>query len=231
MSITVRPGQGALSHAWRCGRIRRTARQSKCAEARHLHHAGDRRASAGSSMDPPIAEAAARPQVRCRSRGVSTRYGTHADAKLAFPSFAPASHHNRRQAGADARSASGSACVFPVCNSTSLSNGPRCGARTRAGRPCRSSAVYGKRHCRMHGGALGIRRARRQVSDSTASHVIHGGGKRCLFHGPGMVAIAPAEKCHQKTGINQSACRHSRLTSSTFSFVRSGLVATDQPNR
>ena len=155
MSITVRPGQGALSHAWRCGRIRRTARQSKCAEARHLHHAGDRRASAGSSMDPPIAEAAARPQVRCRSRGVSTRYGTHADAKLAFPSFAPASHHNRRQAGADARSASGSACVFPVCSSTSPSNGPRCGARTRGGRPCRSPAVYGKRRCRMHGGAVG----------------------------------------------------------------------------
>jgi len=32
---------------------------------------------------------------------------------------------------------------------------PRCGARTRAGRPCMSPAVRGKRRCRMHGGAEG----------------------------------------------------------------------------
>ena len=32
---------------------------------------------------------------------------------------------------------------------------PRCGARTRAGTPCRSPAVAGKRRCRMHGGAAG----------------------------------------------------------------------------
>ena len=31
----------------------------------------------------------------------------------------------------------------------------RCGARTRAGTPCRSPAVTGKRRCRMHGGAAG----------------------------------------------------------------------------
>ena len=31
----------------------------------------------------------------------------------------------------------------------------RCGARTRAGAPCRSPAVSGKRRCRMHGGAPG----------------------------------------------------------------------------
>ncbi len=29
---------------------------------------------------------------------------------------------------------------------------PRCGARTRSGRPCRSPAVRGQRRCRMHGG-------------------------------------------------------------------------------
>ncbi len=33
--------------------------------------------------------------------------------------------------------------------------GPRCGARTRSGSPCRSPAVRGKRRCRMHGGAAG----------------------------------------------------------------------------
>ena len=29
---------------------------------------------------------------------------------------------------------------------------PRCGAKTRAGTPCRGPAVRGKRRCRMHGG-------------------------------------------------------------------------------
>jgi hypothetical protein len=32
---------------------------------------------------------------------------------------------------------------------------PRCLARTRSGKPCRSPAVKGKRRCRMHGGAPG----------------------------------------------------------------------------
>lgn len=32
---------------------------------------------------------------------------------------------------------------------------PRCGSKTRAGTPCRSPAVSGKRRCRMHGGAKG----------------------------------------------------------------------------
>jgi hypothetical protein len=32
---------------------------------------------------------------------------------------------------------------------------PRCGAKTRAGTPCRSPVVAGKKRCRMHGGAPG----------------------------------------------------------------------------
>jgi hypothetical protein len=32
---------------------------------------------------------------------------------------------------------------------------PRCGARTRHGKPCQSPSVRGKRRCRMHGGAQG----------------------------------------------------------------------------
>lgn len=32
------------------------------------------------------------------------------------------------------------------------STAPRCGAKTRAGTPCRGPAVVGKRRCRMHGG-------------------------------------------------------------------------------
>ncbi len=31
----------------------------------------------------------------------------------------------------------------------------RCGAKTRAGRPCRAPVVRGKGRCRMHGGAPG----------------------------------------------------------------------------
>jgi hypothetical protein len=31
----------------------------------------------------------------------------------------------------------------------------RCGAKTRSGRPCGSPSVYGKKRCRMHGGAAG----------------------------------------------------------------------------
>ena len=30
-----------------------------------------------------------------------------------------------------------------------------CGARTRAGRPCRVPAINGRRRCRLHGGAPG----------------------------------------------------------------------------
>jgi uncharacterized protein YjcR len=32
---------------------------------------------------------------------------------------------------------------------------PRCGAKTRMGRPCKSPSVQGKKRCRMHGGAPG----------------------------------------------------------------------------
>jgi hypothetical protein len=32
---------------------------------------------------------------------------------------------------------------------------PRCGAKTRSGKPCMAPAVSGKRRCRMHGGAFG----------------------------------------------------------------------------
>src|SRR6516165_5232730 len=40
-------------------------------------------------------------------------------------------------------------------NTGPMLSSPRCGARTRSGKPCMSPAVSGKRRCRMHGGALG----------------------------------------------------------------------------
>jgi hypothetical protein len=36
-----------------------------------------------------------------------------------------------------------------------LAKAPRCGAKTRAGHPCRQAAVWGRARCRMHGGARG----------------------------------------------------------------------------
>jgi hypothetical protein len=36
-----------------------------------------------------------------------------------------------------------------------LAKAPRCGARTRAGHPCKQAAVSGRARCRIHGGAKG----------------------------------------------------------------------------
>ena len=36
-----------------------------------------------------------------------------------------------------------------------MNRAPRCGAKTRAGHPCRQAAVKGRARCRMHGGAKG----------------------------------------------------------------------------
>jgi hypothetical protein len=38
---------------------------------------------------------------------------------------------------------------------SNLAKARRCGARTRAGHPCRQAAVTGRTRCRMHGGARG----------------------------------------------------------------------------
>ncbi len=40
-------------------------------------------------------------------------------------------------------------------NTSPMLASPRCGAKTRSGRPCNSPAVRGKKRCRMHGGAKG----------------------------------------------------------------------------
>ncbi len=40
-------------------------------------------------------------------------------------------------------------------NTAPMRYSPRCGAKTRSGKPCQSPAVSGRRHCRMHGGADG----------------------------------------------------------------------------
>src|SRR5271166_1563680 len=51
---------------------------------------------------------------------------------------------------------------------------PRCGARTRAGCPCRAPAVRGKRRCRMHGGRSTGPRTPKGLEDMRAARTIHG---------------------------------------------------------
>jgi glucans biosynthesis protein len=43
----------------------------------------------------------------------------------------------------------------PGGNSAAMQSSRRCGAKTRAGKPCRAPAARGKKRCRMHGGAPG----------------------------------------------------------------------------
>lgn len=40
-------------------------------------------------------------------------------------------------------------------NTGPMTASPRCGAKTRSGKACRTPAVQGKARCRMHGGAQG----------------------------------------------------------------------------
>jgi len=51
---------------------------------------------------------------------------------------------------------------------------PRCGARTRAGCPCRAPAIHGKLRCRMHGGRSTGPRTPEGRARIAAAHTIHG---------------------------------------------------------
>lgn len=42
-----------------------------------------------------------------------------------------------------------------IRNTGPMTASPRCGARTRRGDACRAPAIYGRKRCRMHGGAEG----------------------------------------------------------------------------
>lgn len=51
---------------------------------------------------------------------------------------------------------------------------PRCGAKTRAGKPCRQAAMRGRMRCRMHGGASTGARTAEGLARMRASKVTHG---------------------------------------------------------
>jgi len=42
--------------------------------------------------------------------------------------------------------------INPMTRLSHLSQTPRCGAKTRAGTPCQSPAIRGRKRCRLHGG-------------------------------------------------------------------------------
>ncbi|HVC60275.1 MAG TPA: HGGxSTG domain-containing protein [Acetobacteraceae bacterium] len=56
----------------------------------------------------------------------------------------------------------------------SLALAPRCGARTRAGCPCRAPAIRGKLRCRMHGGRSTGPRTTEGRARIAAARTIHG---------------------------------------------------------
>lgn len=45
--------------------------------------------------------------------------------------------------------------AFFMKHTQAMLQSPRCGARTRKGISCRAPAVYGRKRCRLHGGADG----------------------------------------------------------------------------
>ena len=55
-----------------------------------------------------------------------------------------------------------------------LNLSPRCGARTRAGRPCQSPAVFGRQRCRMHGGRSTGPRTPEGLARLRAARTVHG---------------------------------------------------------
>ena len=56
-----------------------------------------------------------------------------------------------------------------------LNLSPRCGARTRAGCPCRGPAVHGGLRCRMHGGRSTGPRTEAGLARSRTARLTHGG--------------------------------------------------------
>jgi hypothetical protein len=85
------------------------------------------------------------PKQAPRHRGRFHRYERGSDAKRRKQETrsVKSEAHGNQMTGAHNR------------NTVSMLASPRCGANTRAGGSCRPPSVYGKKRCRMHGGAAG----------------------------------------------------------------------------
>src|SRR5262249_16939390 len=85
--------------------------------------------------------------LRYRGKGEQKMTVEHVHVYQGGQAIVGAVHH-----GGGARTKTGEQ---PVHTQLHMNLAPRCLARTRSGKPCRSPAVKGKRRCRMHGGAPG----------------------------------------------------------------------------
>jgi hypothetical protein len=78
-----------------------------------------------------------------------------------------------------------------VRGNPNLALAPRCGARTRAGCPCRSPAISGKQRCRMHGGRSTGPRTAEGRARIAAARTTHGRyGARWRAHNRRILSIA-----------------------------------------
>ena len=57
---------------------------------------------------------------------------------------------------------------------------PRCGARTRAGSPCRAPAVRNRKRCRLHGGRATGPRTAEGLERLRAARTTHGGRSQAM---------------------------------------------------
>jgi hypothetical protein len=57
---------------------------------------------------------------------------------------------------------------------------PRCGAKTRAGTPCRGPAVHGRKRCRRHGGT-NRSHSPEAIERIRQARTIHGGRSRAMI--------------------------------------------------
>ena len=68
-----------------------------------------------------------------------------------------------------------------------LKQRPRCGARTRAGAPCRRPAIRGRKRCRLHGGLSpgaprGLKNGNYKTGDWTSEAITERKWLRSLVH-------------------------------------------------
>jgi hypothetical protein len=95
----------------------------------------------------------------------------------------------------------------------------RCGAKTRSGGACRSPAVAGKKRCRMHGGAPGIRGAQKQPECAQAWPP-HKGGHRSAQAASGVIAAISEASARYPMTAKQSEPPH--LLAASVAAVQAG---------
>jgi hypothetical protein len=91
-----------------------------------------------------------------RGHGQSQRHVGQRSSDFRAPPRHPVlmrpSEPSRRSSGIASRTSWGLTGITMGTYAAVISHRPRCGAKTRAGRPCRMRVEFGKARCRLHGG-------------------------------------------------------------------------------